>query len=143
MECREARLHSRLKSPNVPKEALVAFSLDVLARLNVFGEVGIRVCGDRTMAAFNKRFRGRSGATNVLAFPNGTVQPDGVAYLGDLLIALHVAEKDAILLGDPLEAELKRLILHGILHLVGYDHERDGGKMAGKERLLRKEWGLA
>jgi len=143
MKYREVRLHCRLKSPPIPREALVAFTLDVLGRLKLEGEVGLRLCSTRTMASFNRRFRGVKGATNVLAFPNGEKLPAGGIYLGDILIAAPVAEKSAREVGDTLENELKRLVLHGVLHLVGYDHESDKGKMARKERGLRREWGLA
>ena len=143
MERREVRVHGRIPKTKVTKEALAAFALDVLGRLDLGGEVGIRLCGERTMAGFNRRYRGKAGPTDVLAFPDGTAGPDGVPYLGDLVVAVPVAERQAREAGLTLESELRRLLLHGILHLAGYDHETDGGTMARKERALRKEWGIA
>lgn len=121
----------------------MAFALDALARLGLEGEVGIKICSARTMAVFNRRYRGRRGTTDVLSFSDGSRGPDGRLYLGDVLIAGPVAWEAAKEAGVPLEVELKRLALHGILHLAGYDHETDGGMMLRKERALRKEWEIA
>lgn len=142
MSRREVRLHCRLKSPAVPKDDLAGFALDVLGRLDLEGEVGVKLCSARAMADMNRRFRGKGGPTDVLAFPDGTERPDGTAYIGDVVIAAPVAQAQARVAGIPFEAELRRLLLHGLLHLAGYDHETDGGTMARKERGLRKEWGL-
>ena len=137
------RLHSRLKKPSVRKAELVAFALDALGRLGLEGEVGIKLCSARTMALFNRRFRGKKGPTDVLSFPDGAPGPEGWPYLGDILIAGPVAQAAAEEAGLPVEMEMKRLVLHGILHLAGFDHETDGGAMLRKERSLRKEWGIA
>ncbi len=142
MKRREVRLHSRLRTQPIPKEELVAFALDVLGRLDLTGEVGIRICADRTMAQFNERFRGKKGPTDVLSFPDGQEAPDGTVYIGDILIAAPVAARAADRAGITFVEELKRLLLHGILHLAGYDHETDRGTMARKEKALRREWGL-
>ena len=142
MTHREVRLHCRLRTPRVPEEEVVAFALDALSRLDLEGEVGIKICSDRAMASFNRKFRGRRGATDVLSFPDGAAGPDGRPYLGDILIAGPVAQRAAGEAGIPVGVEMKRLVLHGILHLAGYDHETDGGAMARKERALRKEWGI-
>lgn len=142
MTRREVRLHSRLRRPDVSKDALAAFALDVMGRIGLEGEVGIKLCGLRTMVEFNRKYRGKSGPTDVLAFPDGGADESGSVYLGDILIALPVAEAAARERGHSLDLELKRLLLHGLLHLAGHDHETDGGRMARKERTLRKVWGL-
>ena len=139
---REARLHCRLSKPAIPKDDLVAFTLDVLGRLGLEGEVGIKVCSEAVMAASNRKYRGKAGATDVLSFTDGSPGPEGLPYLGDILIAAPVAARQAKEAGHSLTVELKRLLLHGILHLAGYDHETDGGTMARKERGLRREWQL-
>jgi len=139
---REVRLHSRLRTPRIPKREIVAFALDVLVRLGLDGELGIMVCSDRTMASFNRRYRGKKGATDVLSFSDGEARPYGIPYIGDVLIAGPVAQRAAREEGIPTQTELKRLVLHGILHLAGYDHETDGGTMARKEKALRTEWGI-
>ena len=143
MNQREVRLHCRLRRPAIRKAELLAFALDALGRLSVEGEVGIKVCSSRTMALFNRKFRDERGATDVLSFPDGTRQPNGDVYVGDILIAAPVAAAAAREEGIALEMELKRLILHGVLHLAGYDHEADAGTMRRKESALRKEMGIA
>ena len=142
MTRREVRLHCRLRKTAVPKDELAAFALDVLGRLGLEGELGIKLCSDATMATYNRNYRHKAGPTDVLSFPDGTTDPEGARYVGDILIALPVAARQAKEAGHPLATELKRLLLHGILHLAGYDHETDGGTMARKERALRKEWGI-
>ncbi len=142
MTRREVRLHCSLRKPVIPRDDLAGFALDVLGRLGLEGEVGVKLCSSRAMAELNRRFRGKSGPTDVLAFPDGTARPDGTTYIGDVVIAAPVAQAQAKEAGIPFEAELRRLLLHGLMHLAGFDHETDGGTMARKERSLRKEWGL-
>lgn len=142
MTRREVRLHCRLRRPLIPRDELAGFALDVLGRLDLEGEVGVKFCTAPAMADLNSRFRGKGGPTDVLAFPDGTPRPEGGTYIGDVVIAASVAQDQAREAGITLEAELKRLLLHGLLHLAGFDHEVDGGTMARKERGLRKEWGL-
>jgi probable rRNA maturation factor len=142
MSKREVRLHCRLRKPQISRGELLAFALDVLGRLRLEGELGIRICSSRSMAALNRRFRGKAGPTDVLSFPDGAPQPGGEVYLGDIVIAAPVAAAAAEEEGVPLEVELRRLLLHGILHLAGYDHEADSGAMRRRERALRKEWGI-
>lgn len=143
MERREVRLHSRLRKPPLAKEALVAFALDAMSCLGATGEVGVRLCSERSMAEANRRYRGKRGATDVLSFPSGGPAEDGGIYLGDILIAVPVAARAARAAGQPLDTELRRLLLHGLLHLLGYDHETDEGAMERKERRIRRQWGIA
>jgi probable rRNA maturation factor len=75
----------------------------------------------------------------VLSFPAGFVQPDGPPYLGDVAISLETAGAQAAEAGNTLEEELRTLLLHGIIHLAGYDHETDRGEMERLESTLRKE----
>jgi len=142
MTRREVRLHSRLSKPAIPKDALVAFALDVLGRLALEGEVGVKLCSDATMAAYNRKYRHKAGPTDVLSFPDGSLRQEGGVYLGDIVIAVPVAARQAKAAGHALAVELQILLLHGLLHLAGYDHEKDGGTMSRKERALRKEWGI-
>lgn len=142
MTKREVRLHCRLRRTGIPKDELAAFALDVLGRLELEGEVGVKLCSDAAMAAYNKTYRHKAGPTDVLSFPDGAADPEGSVYIGDIVIAVPVAERQAKEAGHSLATELKYLLLHGILHLAGYDHETDGGTMARKERALRKAWGI-
>ncbi len=142
MTRREVRLHCRLPKPSIPKDALTAFALDVLGRLGMDGEVGVKICSEATMASYNRKYRHKAGPTDVLSFADGTRDPAGGVYWGDIVIALPVAARQAREAGHDLKTELQILLLHGILHLAGYDHETDGGTMRRKEKALRKEWGM-
>lgn len=92
---------------------------------------------DRRMREFNRRYRRKSGATDVLSFP---LEENG--YLGDVVISVETAQRQARKLGHGLQTELQLLLLHGVLHLMGYDHEADNGQMNRRERALRRRLGL-
>ncbi|MGH9758455.1 MAG: rRNA maturation RNase YbeY [Candidatus Acidiferrales bacterium] len=106
---------------------------------------------------WNRLYRGKNRPTDVLSFPTDersrgkrplsplhrALRPGSAAnYLGDVAIAPAVARENARRLGRSLSTELRILILHGILHLMGYDHETDSGQMERRERRLRRELGL-
>ncbi len=92
---------------------------------------------DRRMREFNRRYRRKSGATDVLSF---ALEENG--YLGDVVISVETARRQARKLGHGLQTELQLLLLHGVLHLMGYDHEADTGQMSRRERALRRRLGL-
>ncbi len=96
--------------------------------------LGVRFCGDREMRRANRTWRGKDQTTDVLSFPGE--EP----HLGDILISVPVARRQAGAAGHPVERELKVLLLHGILHCLGYDHETDEGEMERLERRLRRRW---
>ncbi len=100
--------------------------------------VGLRFNGHRAMRGMNRSFRGLDYATDVLSFP-GTVNEEGV-HLGDIVICVPVARCQAEAAGHGLARELRVLALHGVLHCLGYDHERDEGEMETLEGELRKQW---
>ena len=101
------------------------------------GRLTVAVTTDARVRALNRRFRGVTRPTDVLSFP-----ADEAGELGDIIIARGVAARQAHNLGHSLATELKVLALHGLLHLLGYDHERDGGRMARAEARLRRLGGL-
>jgi len=108
--------------------------------------LGVRFAGDRALRRANRRFRGKDQATDVLSFPGGAA----AGHLGDILISVPQARRQALRRppaagagGDQpadTERELKVLLLHGVLHCLGYDHEVDGGEMERLERRLRRRW---
>jgi probable rRNA maturation factor len=109
------------------------------------GTVAIALVGNGRMRQLNRRYRRRDYATDVLSFPADGA-PASLRFsrpLGDIVIARGVARRQARDAGHPEAAELRLLALHGLLHLLGYDHERDGGEMARVEQRLRKKGGLA
>ena len=93
---------------------------------------------DARVRALNRQYRKTDQPTDVLSFP-----ADEAGYLGDVVIAVGVARRQAREAGHSLATELRVLALHGLLHLLGYDHERDDGRMARAERRLRLRGGLA
>jgi probable rRNA maturation factor len=100
------------------------------------GTVTVVLATDARVRALNRDYRAADYATDVLSFPS----EDG--HLGDIVIARGVAARQARAAGHALGTELRVLALHGLLHLLGYDHERDAGEMARVERRLRRRGGL-
>ena len=99
--------------------------------------VNVVLTTSRKVRALNRVFRGKDEPTDVLSFPALPGPANDVA--GDIVISAEVARRSAQQLGHAAAAEIKILILHGVLHLAGYDHETDGGRMARKEARLRRE----
>ena len=92
---------------------------------------------DARVRALNRQFRRQDTPTDVLSFP-----AEEPGQLGDIVIAVGVARRQAREAGHSLATELRVLALHGLLHLLGYDHEHDDGRMARLERRLRRKAGL-
>ncbi len=101
--------------------------------LRVSGEVALVLAGDRTLHRLNRDYRGKDKPTDVLSFPG----PE--AGLGDIVISVDTAARNAHRLGRTLPQEIDVLALHGFLHVLGYDHERDDGTMDRLEQRLRKK----
>jgi probable rRNA maturation factor len=108
-----------------------------VAPARAHGHVTVALVGDRRIQELNRDFRGVDTATDVLSFP-----ADEPGLLGDVVIARGVARRQARGAGHDLPTELRVLALHGLLHLLGYDHEHDGGRMARLEARLRRKGGL-
>jgi probable rRNA maturation factor len=119
-------------------------------------EAGPTIClvSDAEIARLNEAFRKKKGPTDVLSFPTAArrravrLRPSSKTakagdYLGDIAISPATARRYAEKNGRKLSSELRVLILHGLLHLLGYDHETDRGEMDEVERKLRKRLGLA
>ena len=102
--------------------------------LRVSGEVALVLTGDRSVRALNARYRGKDKPTDVLSFPAG----GGESGLGDIVISVETAARNARSLGRTLPRELDVLALHGFLHVLGYDHETDDGAMDRLEARLRR-----
>jgi probable rRNA maturation factor len=99
---------------------------------------------DRTMRGLNRRWRGKRGTTDVLSFPAGQEEFErrAGATLGDVVVSVERAQRQAREHGLTFENEVEQLILHGLLHLCGYDHETDGGRMNRLELRLRRRLGI-
>ena len=109
-------------------------------------EVSVLFVGDRAMRSLNRRYRRKDRTTDVLSFPfhEGAKRAVRPELLGDIVIAVPVAERQACDAGTGLAAEIDRLLVHGLLHLVGYDHERgplEAKRMERRERELLEALG--
>ncbi len=108
------------------------------------GMVSIALVSDARIRALNRTYRHKDEVTDVLSFPaSPSPQPPASSLqLGDIVIARGVARRQAREAGHSEATEIRVLALHGLLHLLGYDHERDDGRMAREERRLRRKGGL-
>jgi len=146
---------NRQRSVRLSTRALESFLLRVRRELRLKeGQVTVCLVSDAEIAGMNRSFRKKHGPTDVLSFPavklrkptrsaRIPVSMDAEASLGDIAIAPAVAKRNAKNYGRTLLAELKILILHGVLHLLGFDHEADRGEMDRTEKKLRRRLGLA
>jgi probable rRNA maturation factor len=94
---------------------------------------------NRQIQWYNARYRGKNYPTDVLSFPVNEVTAEGCHYLGDLLVSVEKAVAQAREKNHPPERELQLLLLHGMIHLLGFDHEADSGEMDRLERRLRRQ----
>ena len=110
------------------------------------GDVHVLLADDATLKRLNKSFRGKNKATDVLSFPAHAMEfagdTAGPQIAGDLAISLETAARQGKRFGHSLAEEVRILLLHGVLHLAGFDHERDNGEMAAREAELRQQLGL-
>jgi probable rRNA maturation factor len=120
---------------------LRSFLRKAIATVGLHGEVSVLLATDSSIRILNRDFRKKDKATDVLSFPADDKHPDP-KVAGDLAISIDTARKQAEEQGHALQVELKILLLHGLLHLAGYDHEADAGQMAREEAVLRKQFEL-
>lgn len=143
-------LHVHVRSVAVGRRRVLRLAQAVLKLLGEpSAEMTLSLVGDRRMRRLNRRFRHKDRSTDVLAFafregqaPHGFNQ--AAAYLGDVVVALPTAHRQARAAGRPLEEEFVTLLIHGVLHLCGYDHERSRAealRMQKKERQMRRRLG--
>ena len=107
------------------------------------GDLTVVFVSDRTMRPINRQWRGKRGTTDVLSFPAGSdFEQTFGPMLGDVIISVEQAARQAHEHGLRFEDEIAQLILHGVLHLCGYDHETDNGEMNRLELRLRRRLGI-
>jgi probable rRNA maturation factor len=118
--------------------------LAAVAPARARGEVAVALVTDAHIHKLNSQFRKKHTATDVLSFPSDPGSPIADPDLGDIVIATGVARRQAREAGHTYQTELRVLALHGLLHLLGYDHDHanDAGRMARMERRLRRKGGL-
>lgn len=125
---------------NDTRAALRRFGNRAQREIGLGGEVTVLLTSNDDMRSLNRKFRKKDSPTDVLSFPAASALTGNGA--GDIAISTEMAREQASRLGHALEQELKILLLHGLLHLAGYDHERDKGEMFHAERRLRVKLGL-
>jgi probable rRNA maturation factor len=131
----EVVLLNRQRRRRVRPDRLRRLLEDAARSLGVSGGVALVLTRDTAVRELNARYRGQDKPTDVLSFPG----PGGPAGLGDIVVSVDTAERNARRLGRTLQRELDVLALHGFLHVLGYDHETDDGTMDRLERRLRRE----
>ena len=128
------------KTPNLrmpSKPTLSRFLTQARLAVRLRGQVSVLLTTDAGQRSLNRRFRGKNKPTDVLSFPADNTAPGAEKIAGDLSISIPAARRQAAQQEHSLATEIKVLILHGLLHLAGYDHETDKGQMARRELLLR------
>ena len=118
------------------RSGLARFLGDAQRAVALAGTVDVLLADDRTLRRLNREFRGKDKATDVLSFP--AVEELAGEHAGDLAISLETAARQAREHGHSLRDEVRVLLLHGLLHLSGMDHETDRGEMAARESELRE-----
>lgn len=122
--------------PGLDEATLAKFLVRARKAAQLRGKVSVLITGNRELQRLNRKFREKDQPTDVLSFPAPPETADGLA--GDIAISADIAARNARRLGHDPVNEIKILLLHGVLHLAGYDHEHDHGEMARKEQKLRK-----
>jgi probable rRNA maturation factor len=143
---------NRQRSVPLALKSLARFSERVQRELG-FPEESVTICfvSDPAMARMNRTFRDKHGPTDVLSFPVRHIRTrqsreyrgtGANHYVGDIVISPETARRNARQRSHGVSSELRVLILHGMIHLAGYDHETDNGEMMHLERRLRRRLGL-
>jgi len=121
------------------EKKFLALLKGIAGRIGLKGGATVRLAGSAEVRALNRKYRRIDRATDVLSFPLGEKLPGGL-YAGDVLICLPIAAKQARQNAQSLERELLLLMIHGLLHLQGLDHERDRGEMLALQARLFAEF---
>jgi probable rRNA maturation factor len=129
------------KVTGLSEGTLERFVLRARKAVGLRAPVNVLVTGSAVVRALNRQFRGQNKTTDVLSFPAPSPSADSLnrrRVAGEVAISADIALQNSLRLGHSVDQEIKILALHGILHLAGFDHERDNGEMARKEQTLRR-----
>lgn len=130
----------RKRIAGLSPSALERFVLRARRAVRLRGTVNVLVTSSSELRVLNQRFRGADKPTDVLSFPTPTaVRGRARSVAGEVAISADIARENATRLNHSVADEVRILVLHGILHLAGFDHERDHGEMARKESQLRRQ----
>ena len=128
-----------MRVAGMSQAALEQFAMRACRSVGLKGTVNILITGNREMQALNRRFRRKNQPTDVLSFPPPVPSS---SFAGDIAISSEMASTNARKLRHSSADEVRILVLHGVLHLAGFDHEADRGEMEIKELELRKRFRL-
>jgi probable rRNA maturation factor len=130
---------SRQKRYKINRESVASFCDAALESMGCPNRsLSVAFIGAGEMRSLNRRYLNRNYATDVLSFSYGDVKMDGIPFLGEIVVAPEIAVHQAARFRISPESELKKLLVHGILHLLGYDHETDRGQMKSLQTRLRR-----
>lgn len=125
-------------SNRIDQDYFISRLSELFQLLELRGDLTIKLGSSQEARALNREYRQKDHPTDVLSFPLNQQLPGGY-YIGDIFICYPLVQKQALKFNVPLNDELLRLMIHGILHLSGYDHEQDSGEMEKmQEKLLNK-----
>lgn len=138
------RIDSHTDLFGLSKSSLARFLVRARVAIGLPGSVSVLLSTDAELKRLNLQFRGKNKPTDVLSFPADSIPglPSAHQHAGDLAVSLETASRQAAEHGHTLAAELRILLLHGLLHLAGLDHETDRGEMAARETELRSRFRL-
>jgi probable rRNA maturation factor len=127
------------------EDAIRQWVLQALPEQKKTSELTIRVVDEAEITALNRQYRGKEGATNVLSFPYEAIPGVASGLLGDIVICAPVVASESVAQGKPLDAHWAHIVIHGVLHLLGYDHHQDDAahKMEARETELLDSLGYA
>jgi len=119
-------------------------ALEDIIKMHTSREIDLIVCYNFTIKNYNKEYRGKDVATDVLSFPieNDIVSENNIMPLGSIVISIDFVKDKAKVFNHSIDSEFTLLFIHGLLHLLGYDHEIDNGEMRKKEELIIRELNL-
>lgn len=141
MSSQQSALLFQVATPGLSRRSLRAFMKRLQTEVAGGREFCCLIAGDEELRRLNREFRRRDCATDVLSFPAGSEAGD--LRHGEIAISFDAAERQASGYGHSVEEEIEILMLHGVLHLLGMDHETDRGQMSAAERKWRAKLGLA
>ena len=130
----------------MPEESEIRqWVLQTLPEQNKASELTIRVVDEAEITALNRQYRGKEGATNVLSFPYEAIPGVASDLLGDVVICAPVVASESVVQNKPLDAHWAHMVIHGVLHLLGYDHHQDdeAQRMEVRETELLDSLGYA
>jgi len=118
--------------------------LEDIIKMHTSREIDLIVCYNFTIKNYNKTYRGKDVATDVLSFPieDDIVTENNLMPLGSIVISIDFVKEKAKIFNHSMDNEFTLLFIHGLLHLLGYDHEKDNGEMRKKEETLIKKLNL-